>query len=907
MIPRLRIRVIVLVGFLFTLPACGGGEGSRMAPPHAAPVLVHVPTPKSQSPGSIPAPPMAVTKPQSIAAMNARSPKSTIGAPQWVQLSGGASQISAAGDGSFWALSPDGPNGGLNSADKYIYHNVNGVWTNVGGAGAHISAAADGSLWVVNSLGGVYHNVNNTWFAIAGGAKDISVAPDGTIYVLSDTPGNAAIYHYANGSWTQYPGAGTTIAASPDVHSHGPFGAGGFWVTNSFGEIYYNTPGIGYTQLSGKAAQIVPTKNGGIFVLGFPANSSGNPLYYNDLDTGTWTQIPGGAIDLATDSAYLYAIGGSGGIFETPITLTSAPTTAPTNAPTNAPTTSPTSTPTTAPTATSSPSSLPSTAPAPAVGYLAPNGVNSFTGHLGATSSTTIVGVGTTYVNTNRSSNLSSGFVTESVGALGALGKRRSTQSLPTNPLWLQNAWTEHPFHGDSLIEDPVAMRRLFADLERTSGRSPKSIRRTKGLPNVLGAAAGIWVQNSAIGTSGGTFSQIPSTLRAITTHGYIWIDNKIATLTQAEVDQIGTDFENSYTSDVAHYGNSSYGASAAGIQGAGYSTCDATGAKDGGSTASYIVPSDDKIALSVLDPSNIGKGTGGYFYSLNHRPQGYVNCILPGGSYHSNEQAMYFAAFYGSNYGHGYTNSYALAQDVPRTTAHELQHLINFVHHQIMQSDPAYPGYPGTGEESWVNEGLSVLSQDFALAALYPDQQNDVGDALNLAGKYLAAPQNFSITAFTGDDGSGLTYNCAGCYGSEYVFQRYMYDHFGGDGYLRASLDQAQVGQAGIERQAGKPLATVMTDFGIALAASNTGKTTNPLWNFTGFNPRGTYTDHFGVTKTFSGPAKLGTQLTIAGTASQTPFLGTVFFLDGSAIGNTNVTVTDIAGTFGLKVGVVQ
>lgn len=901
MISRLRIRVIVLVGFLFALPACGGGEGSRMAPPHAASALVHVPTPKAQSPGSIPAPPMAVTKPQSVAAMNARSPKSTIGAPQWVQLSGGASQISAAGDGSFWALSPDGPNGGLKSVDKYIYHNVNGVWTNVGGAGAHISAAADGSLWVVNSLGGIYHNVNNTWFAIAGGAKDISVAPDGTIYVLSDTPGNAAIYHYANGSWTQYPGAGTTIAASPDVRSHGPFGAGGFWVTNSFGEIYYNTPGIGYTQLSGKAAQIVPTKNGGIFVLGFPANSSGNPLYYNDLDTGTWTQIPGGAIDLASDSAYLYAIGGSGGIFQTPITLSAPPTTTPTNAPT----TSPTSTPTTAPTATSSPSSVPSTAPAPAVGYLAANGVNSFTGHLGATSSTTIVGVGTTYVNTNRSSNLPSAAISENVSALGALGVRRSAQSQPSNPFWLQTAWMQHPFHPDSLVEDPTAMRRLFASLERASTRNARSIRRTKGLPTTLNASAGIWVQNSAIGTSGGTFSQITSTLRKITTHGYIWMDNTLANLTQSEIDQIGTDFETAYASDVAHFGTSNYSATSPGIQGSGYATCDANGLKDGGSAAAYIVPVDDKIAISVLDPSHIGSGTGGYFYSLNNRPQSVANCISPAGTYHSNEQAMYFAAFFGANYGSGYTNSSALAEDIPRTAAHEFQHLINFVHHSVLQGDAN--GYPGTGEESWVNEGLSVLSQDFALSALYPQQQNDVNDAIHLARRYLAAPQNFSITAFTGDDGTGPTYNCSGCYGSEYVFQRYMYDHFGGDAYLKASLDQSQVGQAGVEKLSGKPLATLMTDFGIALAASNTGKTNDPRWNFTGFNPRGVYTDAFGGTLTLSGPALLTTRLTAAGTANQTPYLGTIFFLDGSAIGNTNLTVTDTLGTFGLAVGIVQ
>lgn len=276
---------------------------------------------------------MAKTSRQSSESMRRRFPKSDIGAPQWVQIVGGASKISAAGDGSFWVLAPDGPNGGLGAADKYIWHNVGGNWTNVGGAAAHIAAAQDGSLWAVNSLGGIYHNVNGTWFGIAGGSKEISVAADGTIYVISSTPGDAGIYHYDLHTWTQLPGAGTSIAASYDRIGHGPFGPGGFWVTNSLGEIYYYSPGVGYQSLNGKAARIAPTKNGGIFVLGFPANTSGNPLYYNDLDSSAWSQIPGGAVDLATDTNYLYAVGGSGGIFKTPLTYTTTVPSSPSPSP----------------------------------------------------------------------------------------------------------------------------------------------------------------------------------------------------------------------------------------------------------------------------------------------------------------------------------------------------------------------------------------------------------------------------------------------------------------------------------------------------------------------------------------------------------------------------------------------
>jgi len=308
-----QIRGIVFVTF-FALQACSANSGG-MRP---APTSVKLATPKSLSPGIIPAPPMALTKRQSAQTLSKRFPKFDIGAAQWVQLTGGASQISVAGDGSFWVLSPDGPNAG----DKYIYHNVNGVWTNVSGAAARISAAQDGSLWVVNSLGGIYHYSNGTWNPIAGGAKDISVAADGTIYVISKAPGNAGIYHYDGANWTQLPGAGTTIAASPDTANHGVYGAGGVWITTSDGQIYYYYSSfVGFMQFNGKATQIVPTKNGGIFTLGFPAISSGNPLYYNNLDTGDLTQIPGGAVNLATDSNTLYAVSGSGGIYRTSVQL----------------------------------------------------------------------------------------------------------------------------------------------------------------------------------------------------------------------------------------------------------------------------------------------------------------------------------------------------------------------------------------------------------------------------------------------------------------------------------------------------------------------------------------------------------------------------------------------------------
>ena len=590
---------------------------------------------------------------------------------------------------------------------------------------------------------------------------------------------------------------------------------------------------------------------------------------------------------------------------------TALPTPTPTNSPTATPiaTATPTLAPTATPTATTptpTPSPATSTAPAPTIGYLATSGTNSFSGHLGNSSNIWIVGVGTTFVNTNHSSNLSTASITQTNSAVGALGVHRAARS--GNPFWLASAWSEHPLHGDAHIEDPAAMRQLQSQLHRVpNGRVTQAIRRAKGLSGVVGATAGVWTQNASINGGSGTYKQIPSTLQLVTDHGYIWVDNSLVALTPSQVTQIGADFENAYASDTAHYGGSAYTSAAPGNQ-TTYTTCDTNGTSDGGSSPNYIVPTDDKIAVEVLDPVNIGTGVGGYFASLNHVPQSIVNCFnKTSGNLRSNESAMFYVAYYGPNAApNGSSDNYELNEDLVRGTAHEFQHLINFVHHSLLQSNPATIGAPGPAEQSWINEGLSMLSQDFAVTRLNPSLPNDVDDALGYANRYLANPQNYSLTGFTGKDTSSVKYNCSGCYGASYLFQRYLYDRLGGDAYLSTSLNSTKIGQSGVEAAAGQSLASLLGDFGIALVASNTNITTDPRFRFTTFNPRGTYTDQFGQAFTLTGPTSIR-DIAPGVTNALAPYQGSLFFMHGAGSSNTNVTVLDVGGSFGLSVGVVQ
>ena len=281
-------------------------------------------TPQSVSPGSIAPAPMAHTAILPASVMNVK-PQSAIQGQNWTQLSGSANFVAAAPDGSLWALSTS-PAG----ADKNIWHYVSGTWSNISGLASRLSVAPDGTLYAINSGGGAYSYSGGTWTALGGGCSDITAASDGSIYVLSN--GNSAgsdqaIWHNVSGTWSQAPGAGVRIAASWDPNSftlsNGTVSANGLYVLNSIGSIYYKNPNNSFVQLPGAASAIAPTTIGGVFVLGYPTNSSGTSIYYYDLNAQSWSVQSGAGVSISTDGTHLYAIGSTGGIYSSPVKTTS--------------------------------------------------------------------------------------------------------------------------------------------------------------------------------------------------------------------------------------------------------------------------------------------------------------------------------------------------------------------------------------------------------------------------------------------------------------------------------------------------------------------------------------------------------------------------------------------------------
>jgi len=844
---QLSVFVVSCAIVIGGLSSCAGVSGIRTASPRSTtPQIVQLPTPKSISPGTIVPPPMALVKSSSLQPGGSRRIRSAIRDPRWTLLTGGATRVAPAGDGSFWVLSPDGPN----SSDKYIYHFVNGAWIEISGAATRIAPGFNGTLWAVNSQGGIYH-YDGAWTTIAGGAKDIAAdvaSAASHIFVITNTPGDAGIWEFNgiySGGWKQLPGGGTTIAADADLHVHGSLTPGPFYVTNSFGEVYkanraYYGATLDYTKIAPTASRIAPTTNGGLFLLGFPVSPRERPITYYDLDTGTGTQLPGGAaaIDIAADGSTLYAISELFEIWSTPLQL-SAPL-------------------------------------APTIGYLPSVATSTIGAQLLDSPRTIVVGVLADFPSFTPFEGPNQAYINESVSGIFAAAKSRWVQSTARATGTRPAADTIHDLKSPDRVSRQTQLPVLFA------GVATKEKRRVASLPSALGASANIWVQS---------YSQRPSHLKAVTAHGAIWLDDSLTILSQAQIDQIGADFELAYATLVRHFGSPNYDSTAPGYQ-ADYQTCTTPYRTDGGSSRYFLTPDNAKIAVEILNPAAGLGGSSDYFSSYDLSPQGVVQCF----GKQSNEAPMIYIAYNGSNVAASTakTDGFELGEHVVAAMARQLEHLINYVHHTVLYPTQGLPQI----ENSTIDEGLAMLAQDFVISAKYPNLSYDVADNVLQANRFLLDPPSGNIL--------DKTYDFIG-FGGSYLFQRYLYDRFGGDAYLSASLDRRKVGQASLESISGESLGQLMVDFGITIAASGTGVTSDPRWTYKNFNARGSYIDQFGAKIVLTGPASIGPLA--PGTSVQSKFSGgSMFFYSGPTTMNTILRIQDVLGVpVDLLGGIVQ
>ena len=465
-------------------------------------------------------------------------------------------------------------------------------------------------------------------------------------------------------------------------------------------------------------------------------------------------------------------------------------------------------------------------------------------------------------------------------GQAPAAAQRRSAVARVDHPAAIAIALPElRPVSG------PARDRALQAALQPAgSFAAAPGRRRLSTLPTNVGASAALWAQDATNGQGNGAYVAVPATLAAVTAHGYIWIDASLPMVLgdAASVSAIGADFETAYASDSARFASPNYAASAGGLR-TQYATCDAGGNPLPATSPVFISNADAHINVFVINPSSLGSGVGGYFDSANFYAQSVLNCSAQGRRFRSNQAPFIYVGWNTAN-----TSAFELQEDVLRGAAHELQHLISFVNHVILASGPN-----ATSEDTWLNEGLSMLAQDFAVNAAFPSQATDVADAGVRAHNYLLDPQNVSLTGFIGSSGGVLHYNCSSCYGAAYLFSRYLYDRFG-DAFTHA-IDGAgaSVSTANLQAASGRQAAMLLGDFAVALENSGTGNSSDPRFNLRALNLRGTVHDQFGGSVTFNGPAILAT-LQPGASATYLNYLGANFYIALSGAGGDSVTVRD-------------
>ena len=624
------------------------------------------------------------------------------------------------------------------------------------------------------------------------------------------------------------------------------------------------------------------------------------------LTTALWTR----AILLGAIMGIAGCSGGGGG-GSTPAAPGSAPATnapiaAPivTPIPTSAPTTMPTSVPTVAPSSTAPPVS-----PA-AVAFLpAGSAPNSYQGSIAAGSKFAVVdAISTSQITTTSgaSPNLASGAISLALGtsattyARGRMATLSSQADLVAMGTLLRGELAIVPAHPTLRGEpDETGLdREIVALASQRVGTSRASVssRQRAAIGTTIGSTNSFYVSTAAIGQKSTTTIQQLATLRATSAHGYIWIDNTLS-LAQASIDQIATDYENAYTSDVTHFGTPEYTSSSPGAS-ATTTPCDSTGTRIAGAAPVpvFIAPPAGKHVVFVVNTQTLGSGVGGYYAGVNHFPQAIANCFI--GQPKSNEVSMIYVS-----YDPTLSDAFNVRENLVRGTSHEFQHLISFVNHAILSTSSA----PKL-EDTWLNEGLSMIAQDFAVASLFPQQAVDVDDALYRAQLFLAAPQNYRLTGFTGMDpnATSFSYNCAGCYGASYLFTRYLYEQYGGDTFSRAMESSGTVSYAGLQAQTGQDPVALVKNFSVALTRAKQSSPATP-YAFTTFDPFGTYVDQFGSTLKLVGPSGYMSQP--GKTTTYNPYVGTFYyvFVSPTSAQGSGVTITDQSGSFALSSALIQ
>jgi hypothetical protein len=382
-------------------------------------------------------------------------------------------------------------------------------------------------------------------------------------------------------------------------------------------------------------------------------------------------------------------------------------------------------------------------------------------------------------------------------------------------------------------------------DLTARPVRAPQDVRSTRAAAGTAGQQRQFKILTSNIGNSGGCasgqsasyvcFVTITATLEAAGGHANVWVDNaSLATVGEftnvpAEFATIAQRFDSYYATETSAFAPAFYSSLSPVIfqYSSSKTQCDANG-NDLGSGHYFTTDLSGSKGTSidiVITDALAGTGEGGYYFSGDELPQSLFDCDPPSSKrLVSNNTSMFVIT--GNNYPTGpnlgqFNESYWLNTDVPRSMSHELQHLLHS-HYKVLR--PAILGQNATFDDTFVEEGMSMLAEDIAADGVHIDTPR-------YSFQFLLEPSLYSLTSFTGFQPNptstaanppyGWFSNTAGSYGQAYLFQRYMYDRFG-PGEIASIYNSIASSPAAVAAAGGEPFAQLYREFAAAVGAQS-------------------------------------------------------------------------------------
>jgi hypothetical protein len=212
---------------------------------------------------------------------------------------------------------------------------------------------------------------------------------------------------------------------------------------------------------------------------------------------------------------------------------------------------------------------------------------------------------------------------------------------------------------------------------------------------------------------------------------------------------------------------------------------------------------------VNALSPdcNDTGRVILGYFFGADLLPRSGSN---PG----SNEAEVFFGLVPDPGNPDCTITTDEANSRLPATFIHEFQHMISFNQHVLVRG--------GVSEDTWLNEGLSHFAEELG-GRLIPNIECPsstscaqeflgLGDLSN-AFEYLARPDSFFLIEPGSSTGS-LEER-----GANWLFVRWLADHFAGDSILGTSLTRAlvatnQVGSTNVASRTGVDFSTLVGEW---------------------------------------------------------------------------------------------